>query len=69
MNEILQSTNKTIWETYPYLSLTEYLVRMINNIHNEKEGLVEYTEILKQEKSIVKSSIRDNLLDIFVENN
>ena len=31
MDEISQSMYEPIWETYPYLSLTEYLAIMMDN--------------------------------------
>ena len=40
---------------------------MMSTSQQEKEGLVDYTERFKQEKSIVKISIRENVLGNFVE--
>ena len=50
-----------------YMQLTEYLAIMMNTRQQEKKGLVEYAERFKQEKSIVKSSIGEIVLDSFVE--
>ena len=39
----------------------------MNTKQQEKEGLVEYMDRFKQEKSTVKSSIGENVLDRFVK--
>ena len=59
--------HEPICATYTYLSLTEYLARMMNTRQQEKDGLVEYVERFKQEKSIVKISIGENVLGSFVK--
>ena len=59
MHAIAQSLHEPIRATYPYMSSTESLAIMINTMQQDKEGLVDYMERFKQEKSIVKSSIGD----------
>ena len=67
MDAISQSMNKTIQEIYTYMSVRESLARMTNDGQQEKQGLVEYMEKFKQEKSIIKSSIGENIWDSFVK--
>ena len=58
MDGIDQSMHNTIQETYPYLLLAESLAIIMNNRQQQKEGLVEYMEMFKQENIILKCSIR-----------
>ena len=54
MDAIAQSMYETIRATYPYLSITEYLARILNTSQQEKLVLVEYMDTFKQEKIIMK---------------
>ena len=67
MNSIARSIHEPIQETYPYMSLTESLARIINSRQQEKEEFLQYMERFKQEKSIVKNFIREDFLDGLVK--
>ena len=67
MNTIIQSMHEPIQTTYTYLSLTQSLARMMNTKKQKKEGLGQYTEGFKEQKSIIKISIGEKVLVSFVE--
>ena len=43
---------------YPFMSLTENLVSLVNVKQNDNESLVDYFERFEQGKSIIKSQLR-----------
>eukprot|EP00980_Cylindrotheca_fusiformis_P020217 scaffold7304_cov66-Cylindrotheca_fusiformis.AAC.1 len=54
--------------TYPYLSVTDALAKLINVKQKEDESLNDYVERFKQVKSVAKSHLGEDFLDKFVEN-
>ena len=67
MDAIGQSMHDPICETYPYISLTESFAIMNNIRQQDRQGLAEYMESFKQDNSIMKISIGEHFLDIFVK--
>ena len=53
---------------YPFASLTEAMVRMLNIKQQEHQQLLDYIKRLKQFQDITKSHKGTNILDKFVEN-
>jgi adenosyl cobinamide kinase/adenosyl cobinamide phosphate guanylyltransferase len=53
---------------YPYASLTEALIRLMNIKQFEQEQLLDYIKRFKQFRDITKSHVGTNILDKFVEN-
>jgi hypothetical protein len=54
--------------TYPFTSLTEAMIRMLNIKQIENEGLLVYVKRFKQSRDITKSHVGTNILDKLVEN-
>jgi hypothetical protein len=53
---------------YPYASLTEALIRLMNIKQFEQEQLLDYIKRFKQFRDITKSHVGTDMLDKFVEN-
>ena len=53
---------------YPFASLTEAMVRMLNIKQQEHEQLLDYIKSFKQFRDITKSHVGTDILDRFVEN-
>jgi hypothetical protein len=53
--------------TYPMVSMTEALTRLVNLKQNENEQLLDYVKRFKQQRDVVKSYLGTKLLDTFVE--
>ena len=53
---------------YPFASLTEAIMRMLNIKQFENEGLLDYVKRFKQSRDIMKSHVGTDILDKFVEN-
>jgi hypothetical protein len=54
-------------EKYPFASLTEAMIRMLNIKQIENEGVLDYIKRFKQSCDITKSHVGTNILDKFVE--
>ena len=53
---------------YPFASLSEAMIRMLNIKQQENKQLLEYIKRFKQFRDITKSHVGTNILDTFVEN-
>jgi hypothetical protein len=53
---------------YPFASLTEALIKLMNIKQLEHEGLLDYVKRFKQFRDITKSHVGTDILDTFVEN-
>jgi hypothetical protein len=53
---------------YPFASLTEAMIRMLNIKQQENEQLLDYIKQFKQFRDITKSLVGTNILDRFVKN-
>jgi hypothetical protein len=53
---------------YPFASLTEAMIRMLNIKQQENEQLLDYIKRFKQFRDITKSHVGTDILDTFVEN-
>ena len=53
---------------YPFASLTEAMIRMLNIKQLENEQLLEYIKRFKQFRDITKSHVGTDILDTFVDN-
>jgi hypothetical protein len=53
---------------YPFASLTEAMIRMLNIKQIEDEGLLDYVKRFKQSRDMTKSHVGTNILNKFVEN-
>jgi hypothetical protein len=52
---------------YPFASLIEQIIRMLNIKQGENKGLLEYVKQFKQTRDITKSHVGTDILDKFVE--
>jgi uncharacterized FAD-dependent dehydrogenase len=53
---------------YPFASLTEALIKLMNIKQLDHEALLDYVKRFKQFRDITKSHVGTNILDKFVEN-
>jgi hypothetical protein len=53
---------------YPFASLTEALIKLMNIKQLEYEGLLDYVKRFKQFRDITKSHVGTDILDTFVQN-
>jgi hypothetical protein len=53
---------------YPFASLTEALIKLMNIKQLEHEGLLDYVKRFKQFRDVAKSHVGTDILDKFVEN-
>jgi hypothetical protein len=51
---------------YPFTSLTEAMIRILNIRQMENEGLLEYVKRFKESQDIMMTHIRTDILDKFV---
>ena len=65
---ISSTTHDPIRAQYPFISMTDSLIRFINIRQHDDEDLVDYVKRFKQHRDIVKSNIGTRFLDTFFEN-
>ena len=53
---------------YPYASLMEALMRTLNIKQLEHENLIDYMNMFKQSRDVLKSHIGGDILNKFIEN-
>jgi hypothetical protein len=68
IREIKVLMHDPIRAKYPFATLTEAMIRMLNIKQMENEGLMGYVKRFKQSHDITKSHVGTDILDKFVEN-
>ena len=67
LEEIGKLMHEPIRAQFSYMSMMEAHRRLLNLRQKDKEGLLDYVERFRQEKSIVRSHLGEDFLDHFVE--
>ena len=65
---ISSSTHDPIRAQYPFISMTDSILRLLNIKQHDEEDLVDYVKRFKQQRDIVKNQIGTRFLDYFFEN-
>ena len=67
LNAIKTLMHDPIRARYPFASLTDAQVRILNSKQAEQESLLDYVKRMKQLRDVLKSQLGENFLDYFVE--
>jgi hypothetical protein len=68
LNKIKILMHDLIRAKYPFASLTETMIRMLNIKQGENEGLLDYVKQFKQTRDVTESHVETDILDKFIEN-